>query len=397
MRDQTKNMLTGGFILAACALIVYLVIYLKPTVGNGEEILHVRFSDVTGIHVGTRVLLAGRPVGEVLAIDIAPHPRQEPEDTLGRLYYYQLLLAVDSSVKMYTTDEIVVTSSGLLGEKAIEIVPKTPPPGVTSVLVTNQILYAQSMTPFERTFWEITEVSKSVDKTFSLINGWLTANAEHVTEALLSFTGAMGEVQQNLADVRKAQLVQRAQEGLDHFTEMMKNGQEALGELVDQHIFITLGKLLKNLQHASKSMEVALHSVAKGEGTMGKLLMSDDFYMRLVAITTRANTLLHSINDYGLLFNLNKQWLRLHAEHEEKRKEMAHPEELGHTLSSGVEQIEQSVQQLSLLIEKAKQAKQPEEVMHSPAFRKDFTDLLRLVDQLAENLKLLNGWLIEEK
>jgi len=112
MGEQTKNMLIGVFVIAACGVIIWLIMFLKPTVGDGKQTLYVRFSNVNQINVGTRVLFAGKPVGEVVAIDQIYGARKKPiADVLGEIYYYQLVLKVDSSVRVYDTDEITITSN----------------------------------------------------------------------------------------------------------------------------------------------------------------------------------------------------------------------------------------------------------------------------------------------
>ena len=78
MGEQTKNMLIGIFVVAACFLIVSLILFLKPSVGDGKQTLYVRFSNINKINVGTRVMFAGKPVGEVVAIDEIYNARKAP-------------------------------------------------------------------------------------------------------------------------------------------------------------------------------------------------------------------------------------------------------------------------------------------------------------------------------
>jgi len=66
---------------------------------------------------------------------------------LGRIYFYQLVLKIDSRVKVYDTDEISIETSGLLGEKSIAITPKPAPKGITPTLITTQPIYAESVDP----------------------------------------------------------------------------------------------------------------------------------------------------------------------------------------------------------------------------------------------------------
>ena len=138
MADYVKNTLIGLFVLVSGVLIVGSVLFLEPSVGDGKKALIVRFSNINGLALGTRVMLAGKPVGEVFTIEQIPNARQQPTDELGQVYFYQLTLNVDSSVRVYSTDEVTVQTSGLLGEKSIAIIPRVMPKGIVPALATSQ-------------------------------------------------------------------------------------------------------------------------------------------------------------------------------------------------------------------------------------------------------------------
>src|ERR1700722_15350941 len=104
--NSVKNMLIGVFIIAACSLLIGIVMFLKPSVGDGKKTLYVRFANINAIDIGTRVTYAGKPVGEVVAISEIYHARSQPVDSEGHFYFYQLTLKVDSSVVVYNTDDI---------------------------------------------------------------------------------------------------------------------------------------------------------------------------------------------------------------------------------------------------------------------------------------------------
>ena len=75
MIDYMKNMMIGLFVVVACSLIVGIILFLEPSVGDGKESLVVRFSNINGLSLGTRVMFAGKPVGEVVIIEQIPHKR----------------------------------------------------------------------------------------------------------------------------------------------------------------------------------------------------------------------------------------------------------------------------------------------------------------------------------
>jgi phospholipid/cholesterol/gamma-HCH transport system substrate-binding protein len=201
MGEQTKNMLIGAFIIVACALFVSFVLFLKPTVGDEGQILVARFSDINNIGIGTRVLYAGRPVGEVSAIEVLTDGRKQKPDTLGRLYIYKITLRIDSKVKVYDTDEITIQTSGLLGEKSIGIVPKEPPEGQTPKRLTEtSIVYADSIDPLANALVQISEVADEMERAFRLAADWFEKNTENLTDIVTNIKTTTG----NLADSKGA-------------------------------------------------------------------------------------------------------------------------------------------------------------------------------------------------
>ena len=119
MLDQTKNLLIGLFVLVATTIFIYILLFLHPSVGDEGQTLRVRFSNIDKVGVGTRVLFAGHPVGEVVSIQEVESAREQRHLHNGYVYIYELVLQIDTSVEVYTTDEISIRTSGLLGEKSI--------------------------------------------------------------------------------------------------------------------------------------------------------------------------------------------------------------------------------------------------------------------------------------
>ena len=55
MADQFKNLMIGIFVTAAAAIIVFILMFLHPRIGDEGKILHVHFSDIDKITIGTRI------------------------------------------------------------------------------------------------------------------------------------------------------------------------------------------------------------------------------------------------------------------------------------------------------------------------------------------------------
>jgi phospholipid/cholesterol/gamma-HCH transport system substrate-binding protein len=396
MGEQTKNMLIGIFVVAACFLIVSLIMFLKPSVGDGKQTLYVRFSNINKINVGTRVMFAGKPVGEVVAIDEIYDARKAPAtDMLGRIYFYQLVLKIDSSVKVYDTDEISIQTSGLLGEKSIAIIPKAPPKGITPKLVTNQPIYAESVDPIENAMNELSDLSNNLQVTIKEVNRWLQKNGDDLGNAVRSFGSAMDEVKTAAKSANDLQLVSGIKTGVDHFSSTMCDIQDAVREMKNGKVFTNASVVMRNLKNATHSFDLIGRDIASGRGTLGKLIKGDDLYLRFTAVMSKANTLMNDINHYGLLFHLNKSWQRQRAQRLTVLNSLDSPQSFKNYFENEVDDINTAMSRLSMLIDRAELSPEKEVILNDDKFKQDFAELLRQADALSDNLRLYNQQLME--
>lgn len=391
MSNQVKNFIIGLFLLSSIAVLVGLVMFLKPSVGDEKQTLLVRFSNVNKINVGTRVLFAGKAVGEVTAIDEIYHAREtQPTDELGRLFFYQLTLKIDSGVHVYSTDEICIQTSGLLGEKSIAIVPKAPPKGITPELITDKTpFYADSVDPIENTFNRLSDIGDKLDATVDQVQAWFSQNEGKLSASIASFSSAMDQIDHLTTTMNQEGLVSQIKEATVAMTGSMQKINSALAQMHDDKVFDNLGVVASNLQQASASIDQVCQKLSSGQGTVGKLLQADDMYLRMTAILSKADTLMNDINHYGILFHLNKGWQRTRTKRISRLEALESPAAFKNYFQTEVDQINTSMARISMLIEKAKEDDQ-KAVLESPKFRNDFAELLRQVDEMSDNLRLYN-------
>lgn len=396
MGEQTKNMLIGIFVIAACAVIVWLIMFLKPSVGDGKQTLYVRFSNVNQINIGTRVLFAGKPVGEVVAINPIYDARKKPlADVLGEIYYYQLVLKVDSSVKVYDTDEITITTSGLLGEKSIAIIPKIPPKGVIPKLITNQPIYAESVDPLEHAFKELTDLANDMQKTFQEVTAWIQKNGDDIGNAVRSFGSTMDEINQTICDVNDKHILDDVKVAIQNFSDTFHDMQDAIQELKTEEVFANAGCVMRNLKSATHNVDMISSDIADGKGTLGRLVKGDDFYLQMTAIMSKVDTLMNDINHYGILFYLNKTWQRQRAQRITAMNALDTPTNFKRYFETEVDDINTAMSRISMLIDKAQMSPEKDEILCDEQFRKDFAELLRQAETLSDNLRLYNQQLME--
>ncbi|MDE3047921.1 MAG: MCE family protein, partial [Verrucomicrobiota bacterium] len=315
MTDRIKNILIGLFVLGAIGIMISVILFLKPTVGDGKKILSVRFANITGIGIGTRVTFAGKPVGTVTHIRELTKARDEADEH-GRIYMYQLTLKIDSNVDVYSNDEIAIKTTGLMGEKSIAILPKASTPTKPASPIIDQIVYASSTDALEHTFNQVSHAANQMETTVRRVDSMLLENQTLLTSALKSFDGAMKQIDQLLGSMDREKLVPALTESVNLLS---RNMEMVKASLEEDQLLHKLASLTESLDQAANAFnnegaQTLVHlnqiarDIASGSGTVGRLIVGDDLYLRLASLMNKGETLMNDINHYGLLFHYNKQW-----------------------------------------------------------------------------------------
>ena len=381
-------MLIGLFVVMACALIIGMILFVEPSIGDNKQTLYIRFSNVNGITVGTRVTFAGKPIGEIVGISTIANARNQPTDELGQLYYYQLTAHIDSHIKVYTTDEITIQTTGLLGERSVVIMPKYPPQGLQPKLATTQTpLYGNSVDPIESAFHQLGNLATKVEEAVDTVVVWIDENGSSVGDAVRSFDRAMHEFGDTLAAVNQADVVSDLSTTLQSFSKTSDSIHEAVAELEKGNTFSNIADAMAYIKNSGKSLDEILSEIKEGQGTVGRLLMEDDFYLRLMNIFTKVDIALNDINHYGLWFNMNKQWQRERERKANTLTALKTPEEFKEFFEKELDAINTAMSRISILIDKAENVPERQKLLESTVFKKDFAELLRRSVELVETIK----------
>jgi phospholipid/cholesterol/gamma-HCH transport system substrate-binding protein len=298
MTDKFKAFWLGLFIIIALGLAAWLILFLKPSTGDGKVLLTVRFSNIDRISQGTLVTFAGKLVGEVKEIREIADPRHAPADPYGNLYIYELILKVDSSVKIYLYDEITFATSGLLGEKSIAIIPKAPPPGAPPAHeVTHEVLYARSADKLEQTLNKLVNVAGDFQDTLAEVNTFIETNNHDLNAALRSFTSVADEMHAFIGRANETDVVLRTAYAMAKADEFFTSAQR-------NNIFERLGNSFDSLKEASTLF-------SGGEGTIARLVNSDCLYVQLTTVLCQLQTIMFDITNYGLFYQFDRKWQRM--------------------------------------------------------------------------------------
>ena len=364
MPDQAKNILIGVFVIAALAIIIFVLMFLHPSVGDEKKLLLVRFANIDKISVGTRVTFAGKPIGEVIAIHELSDVDSERKGINGFVYVYELTLRVDSSVKVFNTDEIAARTSGLLGERSVAIIPYPVKPGEPLYSVDNEIIYATESASIEDTLRDLKGIG------------------DKVALALDNFNNALDVLNEkkfwnNIADAA------------DHFsniTAAADNPTQIKETLANLHTFSG------NIQKSGEHFLGASERFNRGEGTLGRLFSDEALYMRTTAFLSKADTTMNDINHYGLLFHLDKGWQRLRARRLNLLQNLSTPQEFRNYFNDEVDQVQTSLERVAMVMEQleGQSVCGCYEYFQSSEFRKVYAELLRRLTALEEEVRLYN-------
>ncbi len=390
MTDRIKTLWVGVFVIAALMLAAWLLLFLRPSIGDGGRTLRVRFANVEKITIGTRVTFAGRPVGEVSAIKemVDPNcPRCPPADSSGTLYIYELLLKVDSSVRIFTYDKVTVATAGLLGERMIDIIPKAPPPGFPPPCeITDEILYAKSTDAFNEA---LTQMETMVGKVSSFID----ENKEVAHRALTSFAEASTQIFELASHANDAKLAERTAAAADELKNAMAKADTVFGQIRDENLVLRMSKAFESAGSAFEKFHRVGDKLSSGEGSLGRLLHSDQFYLQMTDTFNRFETTLDNINQYGLLFQYDKRWQRQQIRQRARLQQLSQPEGFYNYFNGEIREISSSLTRVSGALQLVDVCQTP---LQDPCFAEQFRFLLERVKGLEENLQLFQQKLSQE-
>jgi phospholipid/cholesterol/gamma-HCH transport system substrate-binding protein len=401
MTEKMKNILIGLFVAAAVTIVVAMILFLEPKVGDGKKTLRVRFTNIAGIVVGTRVAFAGKPVGEVIHIKEIPDARDRP-DEVGRVFFYELTLKTDSSVEIYDTDEIAVRSLGLMGEKSVAILPKA---GKSAKLITDEIIYANSIDPLENTFTQISKVANRIEKAVGNVDSWFQENSRPLSASIETFNKTVSNINGTFATLEEKQIIPVLRESADLLNDNLRYLRSGL---IDDQILQKIAYLAEHLDEAARSFNLdgaaalrnlnqVTRDIASGKGTVGRLFAREDFYLHLNSLMSKAETLMNDINHYGILFQYDKSWQRSRTKKANFLKALETPKEFRTYFDGEIDAITASLGRLSELLDRAENADEKTKIAESENFKKQFAALLRSAESLTDSIKLYNEGLASEK
>lgn len=444
MSDRKKNIAIGITFTLGLSLILVGLLFLYPTFGDGSFRFHARFTDIEKVTKGTRVTFAGRPVGHVIAVNIIDRQSDKSHDqqqTGNAVYSYDLLLAIDSKTKVYTSDEVTLSTSGLMGERYVAIIPKRAPDA--TLLPTDAVVYATELPSLIDTISQISDVAEQTEKTVHAIGQFIEINQDGLQKSVSSITETIKNFNTLLETANSQELIQSTKKSSEVFQETLLSMKASLDEIQKSQVIATLSKTTDNLQaltqsisphelsqlitnagQAVKNVETVserltsswphveqtlvnfnklsqksslavdeVHNLTQkittGEGSLGRLLTSDDFYFQTTSALNKVDTLLDDLNRYGILFHLSKGWQRAQKERDTKLGQLKTPEERALFLQEELAKVSTTLQ----LIKDKTDDTAPQSTQELAS---SMIAIAEELSQLQQSLKIYSAALVQE-
>jgi phospholipid/cholesterol/gamma-HCH transport system substrate-binding protein len=387
MASQLKNMLIGLFLVIGCFLIVGIILFIKPSVGDGKQLIKVRFTNINGIAIGTPVTYAGKPIGEVSSIQQVADAREQAINQYGQVYPYVLVLKVDSSYTIFNTDEITFQTQGLLGEKYVAIIPKPLKQGqVTHIITSKDVVYADASDLLETAMNELSNLSEKVEEVLNRVIVWIDKYGDSLGSAVKSFDTTITAAGKAITDFNNLEIIRDVKSAVANAASSLGQVDEALSELKKEAFF-------ENLASTMNQFSKITGNISQGKGTLGRIVEDNGLYLQIDALMTKANTLMNDLNQYGLLFQYNKQWQRTRSKLMSEADQIRDPKAFQAYMNKEMDQMNTTLNRMNTLTNRFS----PDKLAQNQKFRNDFAQLMQQLDSLQERVKLYNQELFDLK
>lgn len=286
----TKEIKTAILVLSGILLFIFIFNYLK-----GENLLSssrkitATYDNVEGLVPSAAVTINGHKIGKVQDITFT-------EDGSGKL---EVLMLIDSNFKFSKNSTAELYESGLIGGKAIAIVPAND--GAENVISGDVLrseikpgltdLVNQRLTPLQQ---KIEKVMESTDVLLANINSVFDEKTKS------NIRGSFSQLEQTIASFESTSnalnaLLQDNKTSITTTLDNFSNISENLSEVSSNLAEADLKQTINGLQSTISNFDQLLKNIEKGEGSIGKLMKDEGLYNNLEGALGQMEALLEDM------------------------------------------------------------------------------------------------------
>jgi len=384
MNQAQKNIAVGILTMAAIGLIVWVLLFLHPSLGDGGNIIRVRFPNIEKVAIGTRVEYAGKPVGEVVGIKtVSQDDRQADANEQDPIYAFEVTLAVDSHIHIFSCDDISIKTQGLMGERTIAITPRRAKNQDAKLIGHNELVFASSAGSVEETFSSINNVTKKLEKTMDEVLQ-MQGDVHNAVKGIEASAQELNSLLKRANDLDVMGTLSNTLTKLQSSAQIAENSMKHL----DQE------KVAQSVSQIAGNMQKITDNLSQGSGTLGKLIADEEFYLKTVATINKVDLLMQDVNQYGVLFHLDKGWQRERRKRIAELQRLEKPSEFSKYLNEEVQKISICLGRVNQALEKANTTLSKDSSDKSvkdarAELNRTYAELLGQIQGLEQNLKAM--------
>ncbi len=286
----TKEIKTAILVLSGILLFIFIFNYLKgENLLNSSRKITAIYDNVEGLIPSAAVTINGHKIGKVQDITFT-------EDGSGKL---EVLMLIDSNFKFSKNSTAELYESGLIGGKAIAIVPAND--GAENVISGDVLrseikpgltdLVNQRLTPLQQ---KIEKVMESTDVLLANINSVFDEKTKS------NIRGSFSQLEQTIASFESTSnalnaLLQDNKTSITTTLDNFGNISENLSEVSSNLAEADLKQTINGLQSTISNFDQLLKNIEKGEGSIGKLMKDEGLYNNLEGALGQMEALLEDM------------------------------------------------------------------------------------------------------
>lgn len=286
----SKEVKTSILVIAGIVLFIFGFNYLKgQNLLDSSRTFYAVYDNVEGLTASTPVTINGLIVGKVINIGFK-------DDASGKLL---VKLLVDSDFQFSKNSKAELYETGLIGGKAIAIVPafdgaenaKSDSYLQGSVKAGLSELVNQKLTPLQG---KIENMMVSADSLLNNLNDVFDDNTKaNLKNSIASLSSTINSFKST--SIALNQVIKGNQVKIDS---VLTNAEKLTGDLAKITHTISesdLKKTIKNLESTLQNFDKIIANLENGEGSMGKLLKDEGLYKNLEGATLQLEQLLEDM------------------------------------------------------------------------------------------------------
>ncbi|MGB0455525.1 MAG: MlaD family protein [Flavobacteriaceae bacterium] len=286
----TKEIKTAILVLSGILLFIFIFNYLKgENLLNSSRKITAIYDNVEGLIPSAAVTINGHKIGKVQDITFT-------EDGSGKL---EVLMLIDSNFKFSKNSTAELYESGLIGGKAIAIVPANDDAEnvISGDVLRSEIkpgltdLVNQRLTPLQQ---KIEKVMESTDVLLANINSVFDEKTKS------NIRGSFSQLEQTIASFESTSnalntLLQDNKTSITTTLDNFSNISENLSEVSSNLAEADLKQTINGLQSTISNFDQFLKNIEKGEGSIGKLMKDEGLYNNLEGALGQMEALLEDM------------------------------------------------------------------------------------------------------